>query len=119
MFNKKRSFADITFNSLVGLFIRKSAEMVSFLKYVISACDFIFASVVWWDTDALTPIVGWKRVNAAVSHEGKLTNFKCHAEIARGKQDMLSGDIKFAIKPTIDIMVAAQTPFSGYKNVKV
>jgi hypothetical protein len=54
----------------------------------------------------------------AVSHEGKLTNFKCHAEIARGKQDMLSGDIKFAIKPTIDIMVAAQTPFNGYKNVK-
>jgi hypothetical protein len=32
---------------LVGLFIRKSAEMVSFLKYVISACDFIFASVVY------------------------------------------------------------------------
>jgi hypothetical protein len=31
---------------------------------------------------------------------------------------MLSGDIKFAIKPTIDIMVAAQTPFNGYKNVK-
>jgi hypothetical protein len=37
-------------------------------------------------------------MNAAISHEGRLTNFKCHAEIARGKQDMLSGDIKFAIK---------------------
>ena len=71
-----------------------------------------------WQASIETPIVGWKRVNAAVSHEGKLTNFKCHAEIARGKQDMLSGDIKFAIKPTIDIMVAAQTPVSGYKNVK-
>jgi hypothetical protein len=44
----------VTSALLVGLFIRKSDEMVSFLKYVISACDLIFISVAWWDTDALT-----------------------------------------------------------------
>ncbi|VDI44373.1 Hypothetical predicted protein [Mytilus galloprovincialis] len=71
-----------------------------------------------WEASVETPVAGWKKMNAAVSHEGTLSNFKCHAEIGRGKQDMVAADIRFAINPAIDILLAAQTPFVGYKNVK-
>ncbi|XP_052103665.1 uncharacterized protein LOC127737174 [Mytilus californianus] len=71
-----------------------------------------------WEASVETPVAGWKKLNAAVSHEGSFSNFKSHAEIARGKQNMVAADIRFAIKPSVDILLAAQTPFVGYKNVK-
>jgi hypothetical protein len=141
MFNKKRSFADITFNSLSGVegqFIRKSAEMVSFLKYVISACDFIFASVVWWDTDALTFLYPLKGVCAATmisivglianlmspeklsgsfSHTGSLSDFKTKMNLATSKSNKITAEAKFKSEGGMSAEIKIKTPFTDYHGL--
>ena len=75
-------------------------------------------SKIMWASSLETPFAGWKKMNAEISHEGTLTNFQSHAEFSRGKQYVIAGDVNVVVNPSIDILVAAQTPYAGYKNVK-
>ena len=63
-----------------------------------------------------TPLKGLKKIGAKVTHEGRLDNFKCHAEVTKGKSKEFNGDLVFAISPKLSAFVSVQTPFKRFEN---
>jgi hypothetical protein len=80
------------------------------------------ARVAWWDTDALTFLYPLKGVCAAtiisivglianfnIKHEGTWKNFKCDANIKRGKE-IIKANMKTSIGSKFNWQASIETP---------
>ncbi|XP_063427202.1 apolipophorins-like [Mytilus trossulus] len=63
-----------------------------------------------------TPHDGYEKMRAAFTHNGQLSNFKCHLEVSKNKKDII-GDLQFTSQPLI-LSATLQTPVKNYGNLK-
>ncbi|XP_071162849.1 uncharacterized protein [Mytilus edulis] len=63
-----------------------------------------------------TPHEGYEKMRASYTHNGQLSNFKCHLEVSKNKKDII-GDLQFTSQPLI-LSATLQTPVKSYGNLK-
>jgi hypothetical protein len=47
-----------------------------------------------------TPHRGYEKLRAAYTHDGRLSDFVCHLELSKNKQNII-GDLQFTVQPFI------------------
>ena len=63
-----------------------------------------------------TPHRGYEKLRAAYTHDGRLSDFLCHLELSKNKQNII-GDLQFTVQPFI-LSSTIQTPIKNYRNLK-
>ncbi|XP_052103584.1 uncharacterized protein LOC127737090 [Mytilus californianus] len=63
-----------------------------------------------------TPHDGYEKMRASYTHNGQLSDFKCHLEVTKNKKDII-GDLQFSSQPLV-LSATLQTPVKRYGNLK-